>query len=136
VNAELSIPPLRDLPPGRLALRAQHLHSALVEQQGRPRLRPRTVALVVLALAALVLVPIGGASLGSRALEGIGGVWRSGQLPPAPRPYQPGDKVWTTEPPQHRVAITIDCPNGIADAANRLAELDREGSPINEVNCR
>jgi hypothetical protein len=48
-------------------------------------------------LAALALVPVGGASLGSRAIDGISGMWRSGQLPPAPRPYQPGDQVWTTQ---------------------------------------
>jgi hypothetical protein len=186
MNSNYAIPPLRDLPPGRLGLRAQNLRATIAEEPrsrfaltrlgiGVRRLAP--VVLVALAvLAALALVPIG-ASLASRALDGVSGLWRSGQLPPAPRPYQPGDqvwtqeevpqpssgrvfhrpaaytppllphlqapppyhpgyKVWTTEPPQNRVAITISCPNGIDDAARKLAELERQGSSVNEVDCR
>jgi hypothetical protein len=148
MNTESFIPPVRDLPPGRLALRTQHLRSAIADNRRfhglpfpstpRVRLVPALVALAV--LTALALVPIGGASLATRAIDGVGGVWRSG-LPlkaQQPRPYQPGDKVWTTEPPRDgsdRVAITIPCPNGTDDAARKLFELDREGSPINEVNC-
>jgi len=67
-------------------------------QTGTRVSRPVVVALIA-ALAALALVPIGGASLGARALSGISSLWTQGHLPPAPAPYQPGDKVWTTTPP-------------------------------------
>jgi hypothetical protein len=107
---DYSIPPLRDLPPGRLAQRAQHLHAEITRgQQTRfvmpslvmPRLqvgRPGLVA-VLAAVAALLLVPIGGASLANRAIDGISGIWSPGSPPPAPAPYQQGEKVWTTTPP-------------------------------------
>jgi len=102
---DYSIPPLRDLPPGRLTQRAQHFHAEITRgQQSRfvmPRLqlaRPVLVALLA-AVAALLLVPIGGASLATRAIDGISGIWSPGSPPPAPAPYQQGDKVWTTTPP-------------------------------------
>jgi hypothetical protein len=150
MNTEFSVPPLRDLPPERFALRAQHLRSAIAGERrfrglpfpSAPRVRLVPALVIVAALAALALVPIGGASLGGRVVDGISGVWRSG-LPlegQQGRPYQPGDKVWTTEPPHDgmgdRVAITIPCPNGTDDAARKLAELDQEGSTVNEVDCR
>jgi hypothetical protein len=107
---DYSIPPLRDLPLGRLAQRAEHLHAEITrEQQHRiatPRLtmprvhiaRPVLVAMIA-ALTALALVPIGGASLGARAIGSISSLWTPGSPPPAPAPYQHGDKVWTTAPP-------------------------------------
>jgi hypothetical protein len=56
VNGALSAPPLRDLPPGRLALRAAHLRAEL-GAPARPARRPRlaTVVALALALAALLL---------------------------------------------------------------------------------
>lgn len=149
MNTESSIPPLRDLPPGRLALRTQHLRSTIADQRrfralrfpSAPRVRLVPAFVIVAALAALALVPIGGASLGSRAIDSVSGVWRDGLPLEAQQgqPYQPGDKVWTTTPPQNRVAITIPCPNGTIDAAKKLFELDSTfgagRSPINEVNC-
>ncbi|GEM_PF-5787581 len=107
---DYSIPPLRDLPPGRLAQRAQHLHAEIsretpsrftIPRFAMPRLRlarPVVVALVA-AIVMLALVPIGGASLATRAINGITGIWTPGSPPPAPAPYQQGDKVWTTPPP-------------------------------------
>jgi hypothetical protein len=107
---DYSMPPLRDLPPGRLAQRAQHLYAEIThESRARvvfphfttPRLhlaRPVVVALIT-AIATLTLVPIGGASLATRAINGISGIWAPGSPPPAPVPYQQGDKVWTTTPP-------------------------------------
>lgn len=149
MNTELFIPPLRDLPPERLALRAQHLRAAIADEQqsrglrlpgpARVRLVPALVILAV--LAALALVPIGGASLGSRAIDRIIGTSGSDprpdvQLQSLPiRPYQPGDKVWTTTPPVNPVAITIPCPNGTIDAARKLSKLEAAGSPVNTVNC-
>lgn len=102
--------PLRDLPPGRLGQRAQHLHAEITRAQqprfvmpraAMPRLRlARPVLFVLLAaVAALLLVPIGGASLATRAIDGISGIWSPGSPPPAPAPYQQGDKVWTSTPP-------------------------------------
>jgi hypothetical protein len=147
MNTELFIPPLRDLPPERLALRARHLRAAIADEPrsrglrlpGPARLRLVPALVILAVLAALALVPIGGASLGSRAIDGITGTSGSGsrpdvQLPPI-RPYQPGDKVWTTTPPVNPVAITIPCPNGTIDAARKLSELDWARSPVNEVDC-
>jgi hypothetical protein len=148
MNTDLSIPSLRELPAGRLALRTQHLRAAIAEER-RPRgLRlpsPARIglvpALVILAvLAALALVPIGGASLGSRAIDGIRGASTDQrpdvQLQSFPvRPYQPGDKVWTTTPPVNPVVLTISCPDGTIDAAQKLSELEAAGSPVNTVNC-
>jgi hypothetical protein len=53
-----SLPPQRDLPPGRLAQRAAHLHAELLQPSNGARLgsRPRRVAIGV-ALAAIVAVP-------------------------------------------------------------------------------
>jgi hypothetical protein len=51
MNAENSIPPLRDLPPGRLAQRAQQLRAEI----DRPRRRPYVLA-VALAIAVLAVV--------------------------------------------------------------------------------
>ena len=110
MTIDYSIPPLRDLPPGRLAQRAQHLR-AEITQEKRPRFvspqlvipriqitrRPVLLALLA-ALAALALVPVGGASLATRAIDGISGIWSSGSPPPAPSPYQQGGKVSTTTP--------------------------------------
>lgn len=107
---DYSIPPLRDLPPGRLEARAQHLHGEITHERqpyftmARPAVprvqlaKPAFVALVA-AIAALALVPIGGASLATRAINGINSLWTPGSPPPAPAPYQQGDKVWPTTPP-------------------------------------
>jgi hypothetical protein len=51
MNAEHLIPPVRDLPPGRLAQRAAHLRA----EMGRPRRRPY-VLVVALAIAVLAVV--------------------------------------------------------------------------------
>lgn len=181
---DYSIPPLRDLPPGRLAQRAQHLHAEITRepQPGfaiprftMPRLhmaRPVVVALIA-AIATLALVPIGGASLATRAINGITGIWTPGSPPPAPAPYQQGDKVWTTTPPTSgssqfsppagwtapqppaappayqqgdqvwtttpptgpQTTTTITCTTP-SDAANLLAKLEKDGSPITSVQCR
>jgi hypothetical protein len=107
---DYSIPPLRDLPPGRLAQRAEHLHAEITSRRqtrlvlprvAMPRLQlaPPFVVALIAAIAALALVPIGGASLATRAINGISGIWTSGSPPPAPAPYQQGDKVLTTTPP-------------------------------------
>jgi hypothetical protein len=81
---------------------------------GMPRLniaRPVLVAMMA-ALVALALVPIGGASLGSRAISGISGLWTPGAPPPAPAPYKPGDKVWTTTPPANNNSQQFSPPAG------------------------
>jgi len=83
---ESSLPPLRDLPLGRLDQRAEHLHSEItgraesrlpLRRFARPRLRvARPVLLaVVAAFVALALVPIGGASLAQRAVDGVIILW-------------------------------------------------------------
>ena len=54
--------------------------------------------------------------------------------PAAPPAYQPSDKVWNTTPPVAPVTTTITC-STIDDAANLLAQLQREGSPVNDVEC-
>jgi hypothetical protein len=86
---KISFPPLHDPPPGELAMRRQHLLSEVTrepEKTGlslptlafrRSRLasvRPILVAAVVV-VAALALVPIGGASLGSRAVNSVVSLW-------------------------------------------------------------
>ena len=83
---ESSLPPLRDLPPGRLEQRAEHLHAEIIDiseprlparRFALPRLcvaRPVLVAAIALFLA-LALVPIGGASLGQRAVDGVTSLW-------------------------------------------------------------
>ena len=54
--------------------------------------------------------------------------------PPAPPAYQPGDQVWTTKPPTVLTATTVYC-DTIDSAANVLAQLEKEGSSINDVEC-
>lgn len=110
MSNDFSIHPLRDLPPGRLTQRAEHLRAEITRERRAsvtfprltmPRLRiarPILVALIS-AVAALALVPIGGASLAGRAIDSISGLWTSGSPPPAPAPYTQGDKVWQTTPP-------------------------------------
>jgi hypothetical protein len=76
---ESSLPPLRDLPPGRLDQRAEHLHFEITDraESGLSRLRvarPVPVAVIAVFLA-LALVPIGGASLGQRAVDGVTRLW-------------------------------------------------------------
>jgi hypothetical protein len=75
---ESSLPPLRDLPPGRLEQRAAHLRSEIADKhQARLRVaRPVLVALIA-AVAALAIVPIGGASLGQRAVDGVTSLWET-----------------------------------------------------------
>jgi hypothetical protein len=51
VNVEHSIPPARDLPPGRLVQRAEHLRAEL----GRPRTRPYALAALAIAVLAVVV---------------------------------------------------------------------------------
>ena len=86
MNSHYSLPPLRDLPQGRLEQRVEHLRSEITEESqsrlhlprfGMPRLRLARPVLVA-ALAALVVltvVPIGGASLGQRAVNSISSLW-------------------------------------------------------------
>jgi len=81
---EIPLPPLHDLPRAQVELRKRHLLSEITSPQ-RPStigLRPLLVAAVVV-VAALALVPIGGASLGSRAVDGIGSLWASPPNQPA-----------------------------------------------------
>jgi hypothetical protein len=54
MNPDYSIPPLRDLPPGRLVQRAQHLRAEIVEQR-RPRAVVQRPVLTVGVALALVL---------------------------------------------------------------------------------
>ena len=106
---DYSIPPLRDLPPGRLAQRSEHLRAEITRQPQRRFVIPRfamprpertrpLVAALIAVIAALALVPIGGASLATRAINGMSGIWTPGSPPPAPAPYQQGDTLWTTTP--------------------------------------
>lgn len=90
MSDQISFPPLHDPPPGDLAARKHHLLSEIASEPERTllspraftfprlrwRLRPIWVAPVVL-VAALTLVPIGGASLGTRAVDGISSLWDS-----------------------------------------------------------
>lgn len=75
------------------------------------------------------------ASDGSRESNPPAG-YRAPQPPAAPRAYQPGDEVWATTAPTTAPAtttITCDTPS---DAAETLARLEKEGSPITSVECR
>jgi hypothetical protein len=77
---ESSLPPLRDLPPGRLDQRAAHLRSEIAgKHQARLRVARPVLVAVIAAFVALALVPIGGASLGQRAVDGVTSLW----APPA-----------------------------------------------------
>lgn len=105
-----SIPPLRDLPAGRLGQRKEHLLAEITREQhpavSLPKLRmPRLrVALVAAAFAVVALAPLDGEhSLGESAFAAIKNkvsslseLWIPGTEPPAPPPYQPGDKIITT----------------------------------------
>src|SRR5437868_12838025 len=55
---DFSLPPLRDLPPGRLAKRAEHLHAEILREsrQGTFTRDPRRIAIAV-ALAAAIAIP-------------------------------------------------------------------------------
>ena len=87
-NSNYSLPPLRELPPSRLEQRAEHLYMEITDAH-RPRrhmrpfamlsfrvVRPVLVAATVV-LVALALVPIGGASLAQRAMDGVTGLWET-----------------------------------------------------------
>lgn len=106
----VSIPSLRDLPAGRLGQRKEHLLAEITREHrpavwrpkfAMPRLR---VALVAAAFAVVALAPLdGGRPLGGSAFAAIKGkvtslseLWIPGTEPPAPPPYQPGDKIITT----------------------------------------
>lgn len=96
----IAFPPLHNLSPGELEMRKQHLLSEIARESSqtirvspmprfpgrrRPRLsdaRPVFLVPVVL-LAALALVPVGGASLGTRAVNGISSLWASPPNQPA-----------------------------------------------------
>ena len=94
MNAELSIPPLRDLPPDRLAQRSEHLLFEIThERESRGalvRLRPSSQGnrrrLIALAAAALVVVLGTASALAVRALfeQGIVGVAPEGAVPSTP----------------------------------------------------
>ncbi|MGH2913253.1 MAG: hypothetical protein ACRDJ3_12345 [Solirubrobacteraceae bacterium] len=89
---QIAFPPLHGLSPGELEMRKEHLLSEIGRESERTPLlltsfltplrrsrvalglRPILVAPIVL-LAALALVPIGGASLGARAVDGISSLW-------------------------------------------------------------
>ena len=92
MKGDLSIPPLRDLPPSRLAQRREHLRSEIVQQPARlPLPRRRLLALV----AAALIVVIGAASAigGVRAFfldRGFIGVPPEGATPSTP---ESGDLV-------------------------------------------
>lgn len=97
---QIAFPPLHDLSPGELEMRKQHLLSEIAREasEGKravpmPRFRgrrlpqfwvarPILIAPIVL-LAALAFVPIGGASLGTRAVDGISSLWDSPPNQPA-----------------------------------------------------
>jgi len=89
------------------------------------RSRRRYTALVAV-LAALVLAPAGWA-IQRAALS-------APPIPPAPPAYQPGDQVWTSTPPTDLTTTTIYC-DTIDAATSLLAQLEGEGSPINDVEC-
>lgn len=105
-----SIPPLRDLPAGRLGQRKEHLLAEITREQrpaiSLPRLRMPgfRVAVVAAAFAVVALAPLDGEHpLGERAFAAIkdkvtslSELWIPGTEPPAPPPYQPGDKIITT----------------------------------------
>lgn len=142
MSNDYSLPPLRDLPPSRLGQRAEHLHAEITrEQQPRfmmrrlptPRMHIARSVLVAMiaALAMLALVPIGGASLGARAIAGIASLWTSGSPPPAPAPYQPGDKVWTTTPPASDGSQEFSPPAGYT--APQAPSAPRAYQPGDEV---
>jgi hypothetical protein len=81
MNLDFLEPPAPEMPQQALALRRAHLLGEI----GRPaprRHRVAVVAAVAVALAALVVAPIGGASLADRALEGIGRIWATPAPPP------------------------------------------------------
>jgi hypothetical protein len=92
---QISFPPLLDLPPVELATRREHLLSEIAREPHRARLslpalifpRPRllrpAVAVLVAAIGVLAAVPVGGASLGSRAINGISSLWGT----PASQPH-------------------------------------------------
>lgn len=97
---QIAFPPLHHLSPDELEMRKQHLLTEIAREaseakggvsmasfrgRGWPRLsiaRPVLVAPLVL-VAALALVPIGGASLGGRAVNGITSLWDSPPNQPA-----------------------------------------------------
>jgi hypothetical protein len=69
-----SIPPMRDLPPGRLELRKEHLLAEIAQAPGRrlslPRLSPRRVRLAAIAAGACAVA--GGVALGIALTGGSG----------------------------------------------------------------
>jgi hypothetical protein len=88
MTEQISFPPLHDLSPDEFARRKQHLLSEISRQPERrslsfgqlPPLRRQrrwlpVLAVLVMAVGALAVVPIGGASLGSRAINGISSLW-------------------------------------------------------------
>jgi hypothetical protein len=84
MDGDTPLPPLRDLPPERLLQREKHLHAEISRDMRQRRsplaeshlVRP-AIAVLVVALVALAAVPIGGASLGTRAVDGISGLWET-----------------------------------------------------------
>lgn len=66
--------------------RREHLLAELQRPQQR-RVRPVVLVIAVIALAVLVLAPVGGASLAHRAVTGLGDLWSS----PAPPPKDPAE---------------------------------------------
>jgi hypothetical protein len=88
MNGEFSIPPLRDLPPGRLAQRKEHLLFEIThERESRgANLRPHRRRLVALAAAALIVVVGTASAFAIHALfvEGIVGLAPVGAVPSSP----------------------------------------------------
>jgi hypothetical protein len=93
VNDDFPIPAWNSLSPARLERRLEHIRSEIASEAhsqptaARPMLfRFRTVRAVIPAAiataVALSVVPIGGATLASRAIDGISGLWSSASPPP------------------------------------------------------
>lgn len=82
MNLDFLEPPAPEMPQQTLGLRRAHL-LAEIRRTAPRRHGVAIVAAVAVALAALVVAPIGGASLADRALKGIGRIWATPAPPPS-----------------------------------------------------
>jgi hypothetical protein len=156
MNIELPAPTWRALSPARRTLRLQHLRSEIAAQGrlGRRRARrlaPRARAALVLAavviVGALAVVPIGGASVASRAIDGISALWSSASHPPAdPESAQNlGEAVsrWNAEAsdPAHApgtplLGATRDLVTGLGSAGDTITVFPtRNGAVCYEIRA-